>query len=279
VSDLIVRIIGWPATLIHGNTKVLDRWTFLKSRIPKARGTGERVLEVGCGTGGFTMGVALRGYEAVGLSWDQRNQTVAERRARVLSIGNVSFPICDVRELDGRSEFKEAFDIVICCEVIEHIMDDARLFRAMHACLRPGGRFYLTTPNLLYNSSAADIGPHSSIEDGGHVRRGYTPAMLRELCKQSGFEVEEVTEVSHVFSQLESRLQWRLTQIIGNTLTWPLMLPLRLLPPLLDGWLGKWIGSVIGWPGYCLGLSAYKRRFPVSPTMPVSVSDAVKAHG
>lgn len=258
---MLVRLIGWPATLVHGNTKVLDRWRFLSRRIPKARGTGERVLEVGCGTGGFTMGAARRGYVAVGLSWDQRNQTVAERRARMLGIANVSFPVCDVRELDSRSELKGVFDIVICCEVIEHIADDARLLRAMNSCLKPGGRLYLTTPNLLYNSSQADIGPHSTSEDGGHVRRGYTPAMIRELCAQSGFEVEEITEVSQVFSQFESRLQWRLTQIIGNTATWPLMLPLRLLPPLLDGWLGRWLGRVMGWPGYCLGLSAYKKRY------------------
>ncbi len=117
MSDLLVRLFGWSAALIHGDTTVLDRWRFLRRRLPRVRSTGERVLDIGCGTGAFTMGAARRGYESVGLSWDERNQAVANRRAELAGIKNVSFPICDVRRLDERTELVEGFGIVICCEV------------------------------------------------------------------------------------------------------------------------------------------------------------------
>lgn len=219
------------------------------------------MLDVGCGTGAFTMGAAKRGYEAVGLSWDEHNQSVAKRRAELTGIKNVSFPICDVRLLDERIEFIEGFDIVICCEVIEHILDDRKLFRDMFRCLKPGGRLILTTPNYYYRSSQADMGPWSIEEDGGHVRRGYTPAMLRELCADAGFDVEEITYVSHIFSQLVWRLQVRLIHVFGNKVTWLLILPFRFFPPILDGWLGRLIGPAMGWQGYCTALVAYKSRF------------------
>ena len=262
MSNLLVHLLGWPATLIHGDTMVLDRWRFLRQRLPKARATGERVLDIGCGTGAFTMGIARRGYEAMGLSWDERNQGVATKRASILRLKCVTFPICDARELDRREELVGGFDAVVCFENIEHILDDRKLFQDMYRCLKPGGRLFLTSPNHHYRPlSRDDKGPFSKVEDGGHVRRGYTPAMLRELCGSAGFEVEEITYVSHFFSQIATRVGRALSVVVGGRLAWLFVMPLRLLPPLLDGWLGRWIGRVVGWPGYSIALVAYKKRF------------------
>jgi 2-polyprenyl-3-methyl-5-hydroxy-6-metoxy-1,4-benzoquinol methylase len=67
------RWFGFPATLVHGDTLVLDRWFWLTRYLPVTR-NGESLLDVGCGTGAFTIGAARRGYRAIGLSWDERNQ-------------------------------------------------------------------------------------------------------------------------------------------------------------------------------------------------------------
>ena len=75
-KSLLVRIIGFPATLLHGDTLVLDRWLWLKDRLPNTK-NGDTLLDIGCGTGAFSVGAALRGYESLGLSWDERNQRVA----------------------------------------------------------------------------------------------------------------------------------------------------------------------------------------------------------
>lgn len=266
MSDLLIRLFGWRAALVHGDTTVLDRWRFLRCHLPRVRGAGDRVLEVGCGTGAFTMGAASRGYEAVGLSWDERNQTVANRRAELAGLKKISFPIVDARRLDEHTEFVGGFDVVVCFEVVEHIIDDRKLFRDIYRCLKPGGRLYLTTPNYYYRASDKDMGPFSVVEDGWHVRRGYSPAMLRELCADSGFEVEEISYVSYFFSQLGWRAQTWLAhsafgRLLGNGPQWLITAPLRIAPILLDGWLGRWISYAFDWPGYSITLTAYRRRF------------------
>src|SRR5258708_30322195 len=76
----LVKLFGFPATLVHGDPLVLDRWFWLKARLPKTR-NDEHLLDVGCGTGAFSIGAALRGYRALGLSWDERNQSLAKERA------------------------------------------------------------------------------------------------------------------------------------------------------------------------------------------------------
>jgi 2-polyprenyl-3-methyl-5-hydroxy-6-metoxy-1,4-benzoquinol methylase len=184
MSDLLVKIFGWPATLTHGDTMVLDRWRWLKRRLPLVAPGGGKFLDVGCGTGAFTMGAALRGYDAVGLSWDERNQDVANRRAALLKLESVSFPICDVRQLEKWSELKGCFDIALCSENIEHVVADLKLMADIYACLKPGGRLCLSTPNYDYHPvSKGDCGPFAAVEDGGHVRRGYSAAMLEKWIR------------------------------------------------------------------------------------------------
>ena len=147
----LVRHFGFPATLVHGDPLVLDRWLWLKARLPKTR-NDERLLDVGCGTGAFSIGAALRGYRALGLSWDERNQMVAKERATFCKASSAQFEVQDIRELDHRADLVGGFDVVICLETIEHVMEDLKLMRTMARCMKPGGRLLLTTPYLLYRA-------------------------------------------------------------------------------------------------------------------------------
>src|SRR5262249_48795669 len=155
-----VRWFGFPATLVHGDTLVLDRWFWVCRYLPVTR-NGERLLDVGCGTGAFTIGASRRGYRSVGLSWDVRNQTVAQERASLCGVSSdIEFPIQDVRQLDRREDLKDQFDFVCCLEIIEHILDDRKLMRDMAFCLKPGGRLLLTTPSYYYHAiTGGDNGP------------------------------------------------------------------------------------------------------------------------
>ncbi len=255
-KSLLVRLLGFRATLIHGDTLVLDRWRWLRRRLPETRNR-ETLLDVGCGTGAFTLGAARRGYAALGLSWDERNQRTAAERAAICKLPQASFEVLDVRRLDERHDLAGRFDFAINCENIEHILDDRKLMRDIATCLRPGGRLLLTTPYLHYRPMMPqDRGPFSTVEDGGHVRRGYTPAMLEELCQQAGLRLEQVSYCSGWLSQRISTLLRALVQV-HPLLAWAVVLPLRPLPPLLDGWLTP----LLRWPFFSICIEAYKPRF------------------
>lgn len=48
------------------------------------------------------------------------------------------------------SEKAESFDIILLCEVLEHLLaNPVKLFRSLLGLLKPGGYFYVTTPNLF----------------------------------------------------------------------------------------------------------------------------------
>jgi SAM-dependent methyltransferase len=252
--SLLVRLFGFPATLIHGDPLQFDRWRWLSKRLPPTR-NGEKLIDIGCGSGAFTIGAALSGYEAVGLSWDEQNQLLGTERAKLCKAVAVSFPIQDVRLLGGNSEFIGKFEVAICFENIEHILDDNKLLRDIHSCLKPGGLLLLTTPNYFYRAiTRVDNGPFLEIEDGGHVRRGYTRTMLLELCDNNGFMVEEFSFCSGFFSQ-------KITTLIRCLNKWPIFawavtFPLRILPLIFD----RLIANLANWPDFSICLVAYKPR-------------------
>lgn len=253
---MLVRIFGFRATLVHGDLAVLDRWLWLRSLLPRT-GAGERLLDVGCGTGAFTMGAALRGYETLGLTWDDTDAAKATERAALCGAKTASFRVLDARRLGEAQDLRGAFDVVVCCEVIEHILDDRKLFRDLVACLRPGGRLLLTTPWFHFPpQSRAEIGPFQQEEKGWHVRRGYTESMLRELCDDAGLMVEKIGYGSGFLTQKLTALLWGLEKV-NRYLAWLVVLPLRPLAPILD----PWIHRLFGWRPYAICLEACKPRF------------------
>jgi 2-polyprenyl-3-methyl-5-hydroxy-6-metoxy-1,4-benzoquinol methylase len=216
---------------------------------------GETLLDVGCGTGAFTIKSSLRGYLATGLTWDEPAASVASRRALIVGAERAKFEVCDVRCLDEQERFMGVFDVIICCENIEHILDDRRLMTAMFACLKPGGRLLLTAPSYYYRAIRGENGPFSKVEDGGHVRRGYTRASIQELFDGAGFIVEETSGVSGFVSQ---KATWFLRVFPGclRLVPWALILPFRPLIPLLD----RLLHTILDYPKYCIAVEAYKPR-------------------
>lgn len=252
MTNILVKIFGFHATLIHGDTLILDRWLWLSDRLPRTKGK-ETMLDVGCGSGAFSLGAAKRGYIATGLSWDERNQKIAQERARILKIEDANFPICDVRKLDMEKDLIGKFDFAINFENIEHVLDDRKLMIDIANCLKPGGRLLMTTPYFHYiPMTKGDIGPFSDVEDGGHVRRGYSKQMLIELCEQAGLKVEEISFCSGFFSQKTTAILRKLAHI-NHLVAWGTILFLRPLIPVLD----KFIPS----RGYSICMEAYKPKY------------------
>jgi len=253
MRSALVKVFGFPMTLIHGDPLVLDRWLWLKKRLPRTS-RSEMVIDVGCGSGAFTIGAARRGYRAVGLSFEERNQQVASERALMCGAPSAKFEVLDLRALDERRDLMAKFDVALCLEVIEHLIDDDKLMRDMARCLKPGGRLLLTTPNYNYKAiTPNENGPFSTGEDGWHVRKGYTEDRLKELCQQSGLVFDACSFCSGFLSQKITFI----LRVLSNyypLLGWGAILPLRILPPLLDSLVTK----LIDWPYFSICLEAHK---------------------
>ena len=121
---------------------VLLRAELVRRLLPDAPGP-IRVLDIGCAAGENAMAVTARlGPEVttIGMDWGHPPLVEAQQRgmAAVQAVADgVHLPFADA-----------SFDVVMLCEVIEHLVDTDLIVAEAHRLLRPGGAFLVTTPNL-----------------------------------------------------------------------------------------------------------------------------------
>jgi len=153
-----------------------NRWIYDRVR----DGLGQRVLEIGCGTGTITSFMVDRQL-VVGI--DVVDDYVHATSDRFKDRPNVIIRRHDLTEsIEPLRSYR--FDSAVSVNVFEHIADDERALKAVYALLEPGGTFTLLVP-----SHPGLLGPFD--RDIGHHRR-YTKAELRRKLEASGFTVERI---------------------------------------------------------------------------------------
>lgn len=130
------------------------------------------ILDAGCGTGG-----TLAHLQGMGELWgcDVAPEALKECRGR----GFENIRHSPVETLDFPDE---RFDVVISCDVLEHIEGDRQAMAEMVRVLKPGGICVLTVPAHRWLWSEHD-------EALDHLRR-YEAAGLRDLIEAAGLQIE-----------------------------------------------------------------------------------------
>ena len=148
-----------------------------------SRCTGRDVLEAGCGEGYGADLIADVARRVIGLDYD--DSAVAHVRAR--------YPRVDMRQ-GNLAELPlpdESVDVVVNCQVIEHLWDQAQFVAECFRVLRPSGVLLMSTPNRITFSPGRDtpINPF-------HTRE-LNAAEMSELLTGGGFELESMQGVFH----------------------------------------------------------------------------------
>jgi SAM-dependent methyltransferase len=105
-----------------------------------APGTGQRILDVGCGVGMYTAAFSRHTDAVFGVEVERSRAREARGRATGVA-----------QAVGERLPFPAAsFDVVFSHEVLEHVADDRLCACEMVRVARPGGRIVIFVPNRLY---------------------------------------------------------------------------------------------------------------------------------
>ena len=99
---------------------------------------GERVLDLGCGTGELTHEIARRGARVVGIDADANmiETAAAATKTQDSGGGHVDFGVADARSFG----FDQPFDAIFSNAALHWVPEAERAVRAMSNALKPGGR-------------------------------------------------------------------------------------------------------------------------------------------
>ncbi|WP_151719808.1 SAM-dependent methyltransferase [Gemmobacter serpentinus] len=174
--------MSYSSALFEGTNDLETAQMRKNDRILSRLGPGERILEIGCGWGGFAERAADMGRHVTGLTLSPAQKGYADARLD----GRAEIRLQDYRHAGGR------YDNIVSVEMIEAVGERywPTYFATLKARLAPGGRAVLqaiTVPDAefsIYRKRSDFIRQH--IFPGGMLP---SPAMLSHHGAQAGLEL------------------------------------------------------------------------------------------
>jgi GT2 family glycosyltransferase/2-polyprenyl-3-methyl-5-hydroxy-6-metoxy-1,4-benzoquinol methylase len=165
-----------------------------------------RVLDLGIGSG--ALGRQLReqlGCELDGVTINAEERSVAAQWYQRIELLDLDQPGWD------RGLQDQAYDVVVCADVLEHLQRPERVLAACRRLLRPEGVLLVSIPNVAYAGLVADL-MHGNFEYGNeglmdrtHLRF-FTRSSFQRLLASQGWSVERVETIDQPLHETEFTL-------------------------------------------------------------------------
>ncbi len=161
--------------------------------------SGKDVLDVGCGGGILAEAMASFGAAVPGVDMGQASLEVARAHSRDSGV-EISYQLVDVEDL--AKEKQDAFDVVTCMELLEHVPDPASMVVACAKLAKPGGHVFFSTINRNPKSFLfAIIGAEyllGLIPKGTHdYARFIKPSELARWARTGHLHIDDITGLSY----------------------------------------------------------------------------------
>lgn len=181
-----------------------------------------KIFDAGAGFGQYSyyMHTMNKNWEI--LSADVKEEQVADCNAFFKKLGTdkVKFIVADLTQYKQ----PDTFDLVVCVDVMEHILDDVACFRNYAASLKKGGMLLISTPSDQGGSDVHEGSEESFI--GEHVRDGYPIEEIKQKILSSGFSK---VDARYNYGS-PGKISWRLSmkypiQVLGVSKLFFVLLP------------------------------------------------------
>jgi 2-polyprenyl-6-hydroxyphenyl methylase/3-demethylubiquinone-9 3-methyltransferase len=154
--------------------------------------SGRQTLDIGCGGGILADAMARHGAQVLGIDLADKALKVAQLHALEAGTSGVKYRSVSAEAL--AAEAPDAFDVVTCMEMLEHVPDPASVVQACATLVKPGGWVFFSTINRNAKAFAfAIVGAEyvlGMLPRGTHEYRKFIkPSELAGHCRAAGLEL------------------------------------------------------------------------------------------
>lgn len=179
-------------------TKTLARTRLLRFLEGISKVRKGKVLEVGCGSGGFIQAVKSARGELDCYGCDLSNLYIANAEKK--SGGKVEYKVSAAEKLPYDND---SFDIVVVIDVLEHVNDVLVVLNEIFRVLKPGGTFHAYVPceGNWYTPFFWVGANRLTRKHVGHIQK-LSSKELFNLLEKAGFKINRKRYSKHAFGQV-----------------------------------------------------------------------------
>ena len=160
---------------------------------------GKRVIDVGCGGGLLTEGMAARGADVTGIDMGKTPLSVARLHQHESGLE------IDYRQVTAEqvaSEQPGSFDIVTCLEMLEHVPNPATTISACAALVKDDGRIFFSTINrnpkaYLFAVIGAEYLLHMLPRGTHDYAKFIRPSEMEGWAREAGLQLIDLSGMSY----------------------------------------------------------------------------------
>ncbi len=186
--------------LLH--TITTERCDYIQSRVDRTFGREalgqQEILEIGCGGGLISEGLAQRDTIIVGIDPSQDALQTARVHTRHSGLGHIVY--FQQAYAESLPYAAGSFSVIVCMDVLEHVSDLEATIKEIARVLAPGGIFIFDTINrtLLARITLLWIGERffqkNGLVPGLHNYSGFIkPTELQAQLVKNGLKLHEMT--------------------------------------------------------------------------------------
>lgn len=160
---------------------------------------GKRVVDVGCGGGILTEGLAKEGADAMGIDLSEELIDVADLHGLESGV-SAHYEKISAEALAERQP--ESFDHVTCMEMLEHVPEPGAIIKACAELVKPGGMVFFSTLNrrpkayLLAIVAAEHL--LKMLPKGTHDFKAFIkPSELCQSARNAGLELHGMVGIEY----------------------------------------------------------------------------------
>lgn len=113
-----------------------------------------KILDAGCGVGYILYQLYKRGFKNVdNLVGVDSSQTCINECRKRSSDNKIRSIFWDLQNISNNDIPEDEFDFVICCEVLEHVVEPLKIINELYRVLKPGGVLLCSVPHQDRRSS------------------------------------------------------------------------------------------------------------------------------
>lgn len=191
VKNIFEKIINKSKIFRISFYKILDllflRTWYIHRELKKIRkelaNNNLSIYDAGCGYGQYSYYMLKKLAPCKITAVDVKENWIINLKNFFNKNQNIELFVEDITNIN----YQDKFDLILCVDVIEHIVDDQKVFNNFAKALKKGGYVVISTPSIYGGSDAHDEHDESFIEE--HARNGYSFEDIQTKANNAGLQI------------------------------------------------------------------------------------------